>query len=261
MPDVGRLVDRLRHGAYHERFDERAFRGAADATRDGLQVARAHALGDACIDPECTQGRGQALELLRFRLPVHPIQGRHARLLQRLGHRHVGEDHALLDEPVRVIARAQLDAAHAFGLIDDELGLRGVEIQGAAVRTRLVQGPIDIDQHAELRQQRAQLRARRGAPLEERLVGERIGEAGRRAHDRRVEARALQGAVAADEHVRGKAQPVDLRGERAQVVRERRRQHRQHAGREIHRSARAPGPRYPPHCRDARNGSRRRSRR
>ena len=49
------LVNRLRHGAHDEGFDERALRRVADAPRDRLQVAGGDGLGDARIDAECAQ--------------------------------------------------------------------------------------------------------------------------------------------------------------------------------------------------------------
>ena len=77
----------------------------------------------------------------------------------------------------------------------------------------------------------------RRAALEQGLVGDGVGQPRCRAHHRRIERSALERAVLAHHHVGGEAQPVDVRGERAQVIGQCRGQHRHHAGREIHRRA------------------------
>ena len=68
--------------------------------------------------------------------------------------------------------------------------------------------------------------ARLRLALEQRLVRQRVGEPRGRAHHGRIEARRLQRTLARDDHVRGEAQPIDVRRQRAQVIRQRRRQHR-----------------------------------
>ena len=55
-------------------------------------------------------------------------------------------------------------------------------------------------------------------------------------HDRRIEHVRRDLSLAVDAHVAGHAQPVDIGLERAQLVRQRFGQHRDHAAREVHRS-------------------------
>ena len=153
------------------------------------------------------------------------------------GHGNVGEDHALLDQAVRIVAYAQLDRAHPLARVDDELRLRRIEVQSAAARARLVQRAVDIHQHMSFSSSGPSWVARGGTSLEQRLVGLRVGEPRRRAHDRRVEARTLERTVPGDHHVGDEAKTVDVRRERAQVVGQRGRQHRHDARRKIDRRA------------------------
>ncbi len=89
-------------------------------------------------------------------------------LLELLGDRHVGEDHAFLDQAVRVIAGAQLDALHSLRGVDYELRLGGVEIERTAFAACFVQRTIDVDEHQQWLDERPQLLARSRPPLEER---------------------------------------------------------------------------------------------
>ena len=57
------------------------------------------------------------------------------------------------------------------------------------------------------------------------------------AHHRRIEFKVLQQTRLADVHVGGEAQSIDLGFERAQMIRQRGRQHRQHTPREVDRGA------------------------
>ncbi len=60
-------------------------------------------------------------------------------------HRHVREDHALLDELVRLVAFVHVHALDAARGVDVELGLGGVELERAALVPRLEQRAIDVD--------------------------------------------------------------------------------------------------------------------
>ena len=65
----------------------------------------------------------------------------------------------------------------------------------------------------------------------------RIGEPRARMHDRGIELVRLDRALRRDVHVARHAQAVDVRLERAELVRQLLRQHRDHAAREVHRGA------------------------
>src|SRR6185312_16752356 len=52
MADVGRLIERLRHGPYHQRLDEGALGLVGHAARDRLYITRTHALRQARVDAE-----------------------------------------------------------------------------------------------------------------------------------------------------------------------------------------------------------------
>ena len=84
----------------------------------------------------------------------------------------------------------KLDRAHLLIGVDDEFGLRRIEIEAAAAATRgLAQRAIDLDQ----RQQRFAAASRRararaaGSPRNSAACAMRIGQPRRRAHHRRIE--------------------------------------------------------------------------
>ena len=95
--------------------------------RAGLQRA---ALGKRNVDrgEELAQG----LDLLEARLVVHPIDQRHVRALERLGRRHVGEDHELLDQPVGIEPRRRDHPIDGAVGPEHDLALGEIEIERLA---------------------------------------------------------------------------------------------------------------------------------
>ena len=71
------------------------------------------------------------------RLVVHAIDQRHARALQRLGRRDIGEDHEFLDQPVRVEARRDDHAVDRAVGFEHDLALRQIEIERLRARRAL----------------------------------------------------------------------------------------------------------------------------
>ena len=152
----------------------------------------------------------------------------------------VGQHHALLDHPVRIVARIQQHALDVFGFIDVELRLGRVEVQRAALASRGVQDLVHVHQGQQAFEHRADLAPRFRTRLKQGRMGEVIGQPRGRAHDRRVEARALERATLADLHVGHEAEAIDMRLQRAELVGQRRRQHRHDPLREVHRGTTLP---------------------
>ena len=138
---------------------------------------------------------------------------------------------------MRVVARIALDRAHALRFVEFEDRLGAVEVQRTAAAPRFRERVIHAEQRLEPRRERTQCCNSRRLALEQHLVCLAIGEARMTAHHRRIELRRTQLTAARDRHVRRKAQAIDVRLQRAQLVRQRIRQHRQHTAREIHRRA------------------------
>ena len=237
VPDVERLVERLRHGAHHQRLDERPVGRLAEPFGDAAQVARLHLLRQVHLDAERGQRREQRVETLLLGRAVHAVETARTRLLERTRRGDVRQDHALLDELVRLVARVAVDRLHALRGVELVERLGALEIERAAAMTRLEQRLVEVDERRDPRQQRPERLARRRVALEERGIGLVVGEPPMAAHHRRIEAVLEQRAALGDDHVGDEAQTVDLGLERTQMVGERGRQHRQHALREIDRGA------------------------
>ena len=131
---VLRGVFRLRLRAQHDLVDQLLVLGAFHARKDLVEVARAQRLTLGQRDVECGKKFAQRLELLRRRLVVHAIDQRGSRALQRLGRRDVGEDHELLDQPVRIEARRNHDAIDRAVWFEQDLALGQIEIERLALR-------------------------------------------------------------------------------------------------------------------------------
>ncbi len=100
---------------------------------DGTEIARAHVFRQLRRDAERVERFEQHLELLLLGLAVHAIQRADAPRFELARHRDVREDHALLDEFVRLVALVHVHALDAARGIDVELRLGRVEFERAAL--------------------------------------------------------------------------------------------------------------------------------
>ena len=105
VTDVAGLVDGLRHRANHRGADQRRVRTVADLLQQVAQVLRTDLLGGRQPEAELAQELSQCLEPVELGQPMHAIQRRHAMPVEKTRRRHVGGDHAFLDQAVRVVAR------------------------------------------------------------------------------------------------------------------------------------------------------------
>ena len=146
----------------------------------------------------------------------------------------VGGQHGLLNQAVRLGARARHDLLDAAVVVADDLCLRGLEVHRTTLLARCQQRPVHVGQvdqvlHALL------------TPLclwatrigqDGRHLG--IGEARMAVHDGGVKLVGRDFALAADQHVADHAQAINLWVERTQAVAELLRQHRDDAARKVH---------------------------
>ena len=107
---------------------------------------------------------------------MHPVDQRHRRALERFGGRHIGEDHELLDQTVRLQPRRRDHAVDGAVGFEQDLALRQVEIE----RGTLVARPLDrlIGGVKRLQHRRDQrLRVLVGAAAD-RLLGLHVAQLG-----------------------------------------------------------------------------------
>ena len=237
VSDVERVIDRLRHRPHDQRLDERPVFRLAEAFGDAAQVARLHFLRQFGLDTERGERREQGIETLLLRRAVDAIKTTRLALLERTGRRDIGEDHAFFDELVRLVAAVLADGSDPLVAVEFIVGLAALEIERPAPMARLEQRMVEIHQRPQRRQQRSDRLLGIRLTLEQRRVGLVVGQAPMAAHHRRIEVEVLQQTRLADVHVGGEAQSIDLGFERAQMIRQRGRQHRQHTPREVDRGA------------------------
>ncbi len=138
---------------------------------------------------------------------------------------------------MRVVARLLHERRHPAVGIELQLEFRGVEFERAAPAARAREAAVDPVQRQQAFAQRFEpRRVLRPRPLQE-LAHLAVAQARGRAHHALEEARARDAPVVAHAQLAAQAQPVLLRHQRAQAVRERLGQHWQHAIGEIHRCA------------------------
>ena len=149
----------------------------------------------------------------------------------------VRREHAFLDQLVRVVAHDRHDADDLALHVELELHLHAVEVDRAARLARALQRVEQRVEIGELRQQRLRRARTRLAGVSSQVPHLRVREPRARVHDGRIELVLRDPALGGHVHVADHAQPVDVRLERAELVRQRLRQHRNHAAREIDRRA------------------------
>ncbi len=152
VAEIRRVVPRLLHRPQHQERDRLLFRLAAQSSRRaaGNRAARARRPRRQRI----AQRRDELLEdldLRRIGLFVNAIERRHAALLEMRGDRFVGEQHELLDEPVRDVPlrrddrldQARRRRARSATPADRNRSSRG----GGAARCRIVEQLVHPLEH------------------------------------------------------------------------------------------------------------------
>ena len=163
VAEVHHVISRLLHRPQHEERHRALLRGAADAIGELLERTWMH--GAACRRVEAMAERLQ--ERLELQQPhrigrfVHPVQRRHVGAFEVRGHRLVGQQHELLDDPVGDVALRGDDVGDGAILVDDHLGLGQVEVDRAATFAPAVQDREERTHPFERRHQPLVPRAQR----------------------------------------------------------------------------------------------------
>ena len=232
---VGAGVDRLLHRAQQHRMDLRRVGPLLGGGSDRLVLGRTRIVADRQAEAERPQVVLQQRLLLRRRPFVHAIERRVLGAGDEVGRADVGGQHRLLDQPVRLVARARHDLVDVAVLVAQDLRLHGLEVDRAALDAGAQQGAVHIVEVEQMRHQRLPLARLRTPRIGEDGRDLGVGEARRRTDDGRKELVSDDLAVAVDEHVADHRQPFDIRVQRAQAIGKLLRQHRNDAARKINR--------------------------
>jgi hypothetical protein len=142
-------VSRLLHAAEDERVHERLL-GASAHVLEQLLERLGGALGAlAERQVEGAQELAEALDLGRVGRLVDAVDRGDAPAVQLLGDRHVGEEHELLDEAVRVEAKDALDVGGLAGGVEDDARLGEIEVEASALAPAGAELPAQVAQGAK----------------------------------------------------------------------------------------------------------------
>ena len=129
---VLRRIFGLRLRAQHHLVDELLDVLAFDLRQDAVELLGPHRAALGQRDVQRVEELAQRLDLLQRRLVVHAIDQRHARLFQRLGGGDIGEDHELLDQPVRLQPLRRDDAIDGAVGLEQDFPLGQIEVERTA---------------------------------------------------------------------------------------------------------------------------------
>ena len=161
---------------------------------------------------------------------MHAVDALESEVEQVLGDRFVGGDHQVLDDLVSRERVAGHDIGRIAPLVEQDLRLRDLEVEGAFLEAPPAQQPRGLD--AVLHHPGYRLGKGVRGPVDPGLhLG--VGEAGGAADQGGVDLDAAAPAVPVDHHLAGHGQPRFPGKERAQPVRQPLRQHRQDAPRKV----------------------------
>ena len=225
----------LRLRAQHHLVDELRVCLALGAGEDVVEVGGAQHAGFRQPQIEGSKEIGEGQQFLFRRLGVHPVDHRAALALQRLGGGDVRLDHHLLDESVGGEALGHHDALDEALLVEEDFPLWQIEVEGGAALARFGKLGICPPERPQGNvQERLRLAVR--APVDGclcLLVGELCG----RAHDGAGEDVAPFLAPGVERHAHREAWTVLALAQRAEVVGDALRQHRDDAVGKVDRVA------------------------
>ena len=161
MTDIVRRVFRVRHGAQQRHGYCDAIGPLPDFFEKLVQLPWLHVIGVRDFQAKAQQILANLLEFVRVRFCMHPVQAGYAMPLEEPGCLHVGSDHALFYQAVRIVSRHGTDTRHfAFG-IHVYPGLRNVELERSAPPANFRKQPVNVVQAPHIFLQRLRNRSLR----------------------------------------------------------------------------------------------------
>jgi len=235
VPAVRAGVDGLLHRAQQHRVDLLRVGPVLRGRGDGLVLTRLGIVADRQPEAQGLQVVLQQRLLLGRGAFVHAVQRRMLVRRDEIGRAHVGREHGLLDEAVRIGARARHDLLDAAVVVAHDLGLGGLEVHRTTPAALLEQRAVHVVQVQQVRHEVLAARGLGPAGVAEDGRHFGVGEARMRADHRREELVRVDRSLLRDQHVAHHREAVLVGVERTQAVRELLGQHRDHAAREVDR--------------------------
>ena len=202
---------------------------------DGKRVAGEKPNGRLAVNhAQLAQGLEHGAQVLLDGLLVNAIGGGRLGVGQAVRHALVREQHGLLDEPRRARSSPHGNARRAPVAVERDLGLHGLELDGATLLSHPLAQGTDLVQRAQ--ELSDPLAPGNGRTLVEKGVDLVVAEA-RRGADRGGEHLGAQRATArVESHDHAHGEPVLARTQRADVVGEALGQHGNHAINQVRRA-------------------------
>ncbi|EXI77174.1 MAG: hypothetical protein AW12_03136 [Candidatus Accumulibacter sp. BA-94] len=176
MADVVRAVDRLAQRAQHHRLQQLDVGTTLDARQQFGVVTRRRLVTAAEREAELAEELAQRIQLLGRRSFVNPVQAGLLPHLQEVRGADVGGEHALLDQPMGVVAEDRDDVLDLALVVEQHHRLDGLEVDRAALATRAGEHLVERVERLQVGQQaamRVALRfARMGQPAPHLVIGQ-----------------------------------------------------------------------------------------
>ena len=234
MASVDRSVDRLREGAQEHGVDERGVGTRTNLLDEPGVVLRPRAFAATESKLKRREEGAKLLRLLLRGTLVHPVQEAALLAGEKPRRGDIGGDHALFDQTMGVGAPPRFDRHDLPGLVEQDSAFRGIEVQGATLAAGAMENPEERVQVTQMLGGHVEAGGSPGTASAEQVGHLLVHQSSVRTHQRLAEARTQDAAIPVDEHLAGDAETILLRTQRAEPVRKRLGQHREHASGKVH---------------------------
>ena len=231
MPKIFREIIRLRHRPQRGDVHQLAKISIFGLRQQPVQMRCLQHLPLGKRKPRCLGHFAQRVQLFGARFFMHPEQQRPLQAHQFFGSRHIGQHHEFLDQAVRVQPFGESHRLHRARIIQHDLAFRQVKFQRPPRRPRQFKRRVGrINRRNHTVQQRRGFVIR---PAIHRILHLRIMQTRLRPHQTPHKPVADLVPLRVDHHLHRQTGPVHMFVKRAQITRQRIRQHWHHPVGEI----------------------------
>ena len=218
MPAVDRRVNRLLHRTQQHAVDLLRIHPVFGGVGNRLKMFRLRRFADLHADTNGFEIVTQNFNFFRRRPFVHPKQRSVFAVHDVVGAANVGGQHGLFNQTVGFVANPGNNFFNSSAFIANNLCFSGFKIHGAALLTRLEQGPVDIVQIEQIIHARLVLERLRPACVGQNSGDIGVGETRMAVHDSFIKLVGEYFAIHANHHVAHHAQTIHMGIERTQAV-------------------------------------------
>ena len=241
VADIVRAVHGLLHGAQQHGLDQPLIGPLAHRLQQGGVILGGGLLAARQCQPQLVEELAQVVELFLLGRLVDAEQGRHLLAFEVARRRHVGRQHALLNDAMGIVADQGMDGGDTTLIRELEAGLGGIELNGTPLFASLEQHLVQGVQLAQVGQDGGEARAQVQVAIHQHGRHLIVRQAGLGPHHGRIKLGARDLAVQAHQQFAAQTEPVHLGIDGTETIRQDLGQHGDDAIREIDRIAPAVG--------------------